>query len=200
MSNAEFIRICKEKVCAYTNEHMDKTDKKKITVDDVYVVWCCKTLQNHKALLSTTAPDGMYYEFTYNGDKDELYMDAYKKWENICYKMYGERKIMKKAMLSQPMAGKTDEEIIATREQAIKALEAKGYEIVNTLFTDEWYSNEKMKERGVVQIPLCFLAKSLENMSLCHAAYFCKGWENARGCRIEHDAAVAYGLDVIYEA
>ena len=87
MSNAEFIRICKEKVCAYTNEHMDKTDKKKITVDDVYVVWCCKTLQNHKALLSTTAPYGMYYEFTYNGDKDELYMDAYKKWENICYKM-----------------------------------------------------------------------------------------------------------------
>ena len=59
---------------------------------------------------------------------------------------------MKKAMLSQPMAGKTDEEIIATREQAFKSLEAKGYEIVNTLFTDEWYSNEKMKERGVVQI------------------------------------------------
>ena len=52
-----------------------------------------------------------------------------------------------------------------------------------------------MEQRGVVQIPLCFLAKSLENMSLCHAAYFCKGWENARGCRIEHDAAVAYGLD-----
>ena len=50
---------------------------------------------------------------------------------------------MKKAMLSQPMAGKTDEEIIATREQAIKILEAKGYEIVNTLFTDEWYSNER---------------------------------------------------------
>ncbi len=106
---------------------------------------------------------------------------------------------MKKAMLSQPMAGKTDEEIIATREQAIKVLEAKGYEIVNTLFTDEWYSNEKMKERGVVQIPLCFLAKSLENMSLCHAAYFCKGWENARGCRIEHDAAVAYEIISILE-
>jgi hypothetical protein len=104
-----------------------------------------------------------------------------------------------KAMLSQPMAGKTDEEIVATREKAVAALEAKGYEIVNTLFTDEWYSNESMKERGVVQIPLCFLAKSLENMSLCHVAYFCKGWENARGCRIEHDAAVAYGLDIIYE-
>ena len=104
-----------------------------------------------------------------------------------------------KAMLSQPMNGKTDEEIIATREKAIKELEAAGYEVVNTLFTDEWYNSENMRSRGVVQIPLCFLAKSLENMSLCHAAYFCKGWENARGCKIEHDAAVAYGLDIIYE-
>ena len=93
----------------------------------------------------------------------------------------------------------TDEEIIETREKAIKVLQEKGYEVVNTLFTDEWYSKKSMEERGVVQIPLCFLAKSLENMSLCHTAYFCKGWENARGCKIEHDAAVAYGLDVIYE-
>lgn len=58
---------------------------------------------------------------------------------------------------------------------------------------------EAMEERGVVQVPLCYLAKSLENMSLCHAAYFCKGWEDARGCRIEHDAAVAYGLEILYE-
>ncbi len=106
---------------------------------------------------------------------------------------------MKKAMLSQPMAGKTEQEIVATREKAVAELEKRGYEVVNTLFTDEWYSKDKMEERGVVQIPLCFLAKSLENMSLCHAAYFCKGWESARGCKIEHDAAVAYGLDVIYE-
>jgi hypothetical protein len=107
---------------------------------------------------------------------------------------------MKKAMLSQPMAGKTDEEIVATRELAIKYLESEGYEVINTLFTDEWYSKEQMASRGVVQIPLCFLAKSLENMSLCHTVFFCKGWENARGCKIEHDAAVAYGLEIIYEA
>lgn len=106
---------------------------------------------------------------------------------------------MKKAMLSQPMAGKTEEEIVATREKAISALKARGFEIVNTLFTDEWYSKESMTARGVVQVPLCFLAKSLENMSLCHAAYFCKGWEKARGCRIEHEAAKAYGLEIIYE-
>ena len=106
---------------------------------------------------------------------------------------------MRKAMLSQPMAGKTEKEIVDTRERAIRTLEKEGYSIVNTLFTDEWYSKEAMAERGVVQIPLCFLAKSLENMSLCHAAYFCKGWENARGCRIEHEAAKAYGLDIIYE-
>lgn len=106
---------------------------------------------------------------------------------------------MKKAMLSQPMAGKSEQEIIETRERAIAALEAKGFKTVNTLFTDEWYSEQAMKECGVVQIPLCFLAKSLENMSLCHAAYFCKGWERARGCRIEHEAAKAYGLEIIYE-
>ena len=107
--------------------------------------------------------------------------------------------MVKKAMLSQPMVGKTDDEIREAREKAITALEKEGCEIVNTLFTDEWYSKESMEERGVVQIPLCFLAKSLENMSKCHVAYFCKGWENARGCRIEHDAAVAYGLEIIYE-
>ena len=97
------------------------------------------------------------------------------------------------------MAGKTEEEIIATRERAIAVLKERGYEIINTLFTDEWHSREAMMERGVENIPLCFLAKSLENMSLCHAAYFCKGWENARGCKIEHEAAKAYGLTVIYE-
>lgn len=106
---------------------------------------------------------------------------------------------IKKAMLSQPMGGKTEAEIAATRERAIEALTAKGYEIVNTLFTDDWYKKEAIEKRGVVQIPLYFLAKSLENMSLCHVAYFCKGWENARGCRIEHEAAKAYGLEIIYE-
>lgn len=106
---------------------------------------------------------------------------------------------MMKAMLSQPMAGKSDAEIRVTRERAFDALESAGYEVVNTLFTDEWYSRENMKKRGVVQIPLCFLAKSIENMSLCHAAYFCKGWEKARGCRIEHEIAKAYGLEIIYE-
>ena len=106
---------------------------------------------------------------------------------------------MKKAMLSQPMNGKTDEEIISTRERAIGMLESEGYEIVNTLFTDEWYNRDKMEERGVVQIPLCFMAKGIENMSLCHAVFFCKGWESARGCKIEHEVAKVYGLEIIYE-
>lgn len=102
-------------------------------------------------------------------------------------------------MLSQPMAGKSDKEIKSTRASAIETLTEQGYELINTLFTDEWYNKEQMDSRGVVQIPLCFLAKSLENMSLCHVAFFCKGWEQARGCRIEHQAAVEYGLKIIYE-
>ena len=86
MNSLEFIEKCKLLVTGYTNSHLDKSDDKFITVDDVFVVWNCKTLQNNKALLSTTLFDGMYYELTYNGDKKELYFDAYKKWENICYK------------------------------------------------------------------------------------------------------------------
>ena len=86
----------------------------------------------------------------------------------------------KRAMISQPMAGKTDEEIAEARDRAHAKLSEMGYEFVNTLFTDQWYSDAAMKERGVVQVPLCYLAKSLENMSLCHAAYFCKGWEKSR--------------------
>lgn len=104
-----------------------------------------------------------------------------------------------KAMLSQPMGGKTESEITATRESAIAFLREKGYEVVNTLFTDEWYKDKNADARGVIQRPLYFLAKSLEAMSFCDAVYFCKGWENARGCRIEHEAAKAYGLKIIYE-
>ena len=85
MNTQEFLTECVNKVVAYTNNHLDKSDKKEITGNDVFVVWNCKTLQNNKALLSTTLFDGMYYECTYNGDKKELYFDAYKKWENIKY-------------------------------------------------------------------------------------------------------------------
>ena len=87
MNDKEFIEICKEKVRDYANEHLDKTDNVQITIDNVFVVWQCKTLQNNKALLSTTLYDGMYYELTYNGDKKELYLDAYKKFENKCFKL-----------------------------------------------------------------------------------------------------------------
>lgn len=80
MGNEQFIEKCKEIVRNYTIEHMDKSDT--IPPFDVFVVWSCKTLQNSKALLSTTNTDGMYYECTYNGDKNELYFDAYKKFEN----------------------------------------------------------------------------------------------------------------------
>ena len=106
---------------------------------------------------------------------------------------------MKKIMFSQPMAGLTEEQIVEARNRFLQFAKKGNYEVVNTYFQDEWYSKESMEKRGVVQIPLCFLAKSLENMSLCHTAYFAKGWEKARGCKIEHEAALQYGLQVIYE-
>lgn len=76
----------KKIVVDYYNEHVEKTDNKKLTINEVFVVWFSKTLQNWKALVSTTISDGMYYEVTHNGDKKETYLDAYKKWENVCVK------------------------------------------------------------------------------------------------------------------
>ena len=79
MDEKEFVELVKETVaeCSYAQQD------EKITADDVYIVWLCKTLQNGKALASTTLFDGMYYELTFNGNKGELYVDAYKKWENF---------------------------------------------------------------------------------------------------------------------
>lgn len=84
MNEKDFTARVRQLIAAYTNERLDVTDKKHITPDDVFIVWQCKTLQNSKALASTTLLDGMYYEITYNGDKKQFYLDAYKKFENRC--------------------------------------------------------------------------------------------------------------------
>ena len=69
-------------VADYIREHLDKSDPD--AEFQVFIVWKCKILQNWKYLISSTLPDGMYYELTYNGDKHEWYLDAYKKFENRC--------------------------------------------------------------------------------------------------------------------
>lgn len=85
MTDMQFISTCKKQVVEYFNGERDATDKNDgITEEDVFIVWVCKALQNWKALVSTTVADGMYYELTYNGDKKQLYLDAYKKWKNKC--------------------------------------------------------------------------------------------------------------------
>lgn len=87
MKNDEMLNLCKKVVVDYYNNNVEKTDNFKIDLENVFIVWFSKTLQNFKALVSTTVSDGMYYEVTYNGDKKELYLDAYKKWENKCIKV-----------------------------------------------------------------------------------------------------------------
>ena len=82
MDSLLFIEKCKELGRDYTNKHTDNSDE--VHEFDVFVSWQSKVLQNSKALLSTTLFDGMYYEVTFNGDKSEIYFDAYKKFENIC--------------------------------------------------------------------------------------------------------------------
>lgn len=85
MTHNEFIDKAKVLVANYTNEHTDVSDdpSRLISPEDVYIVWSVKVLQNSKALLSTPLFDGMYYEVTLNGDRDEVYFDAYKKFQNF---------------------------------------------------------------------------------------------------------------------
>ena len=83
MTSTEMMELARLYVVDYFNTHNIRQEPKQLTLADVYVVWFSKTLQNWKALVSTTVPDGIYYEITYNGDKKETYVDVYKKFENI---------------------------------------------------------------------------------------------------------------------
>ena len=97
-------------------------------------------------------------------------------------------------MISQPMKDLSSEKIIKIREKAIETLEAFGYDVIDKFFTDDGFVTDDTKHT-----PVAYLAKSIEVMSKCDGVYFCKGWEKARGCKIEHEIAIAYGLAIIYE-
>ncbi len=97
---------------------------------------------------------------------------------------------MKKLFISQPMRGKTDEEILAERKKAIESAERNLGEPVEVI--DSFFQNAPANAR-----PLWFLGKSLELLSTADIAYFAKGWEDARGCRIENQCAIEYGIEVI---
>jgi hypothetical protein len=106
---------------------------------------------------------------------------------------------MIKIMISQPMNGLTDEQITETRNRFLEFAKKENFEVVNTYFKDEWFAKIELNYVGVIQVPIYYLAKSLEKMSFCNTVYFAKGWENARGCQIEHEVALQYGLDILYE-
>lgn len=80
--SAQMQARAKQAVIQYVADHLEVTDETSVDDVEVYVVWFAKVLQNWKALVSTSLPDGMYYEVTFNGDKNETYLDAYKKFEN----------------------------------------------------------------------------------------------------------------------
>lgn len=100
----------------------------------------------------------------------------------------------KKAMICQPMNGLSDEEIEKTKLEAAKELSKEGYEVVNTFFKGseecEWADNQK-------NIPVAYLSMSIAKMSEVDAVYFCKGWSQARGCKVERQVAENYGYKIL---
>jgi Asp-tRNA(Asn)/Glu-tRNA(Gln) amidotransferase A subunit family amidase len=90
-----------------------------------------------------------------------------------------------KAIISQPMKGKTEEQVRAERSETIKQLESRGFEVVDTVFPN--FTNQG-------NIPLKYLAKSIEAIADVDLVVFMPGWENARGCRIEHHCCADYGI------
>lgn len=99
---------------------------------------------------------------------------------------------MKKVMIVQPMNGLGEKQIEEERAKAVAELEKRGYEVVNTYFKDGLTVPPK-----VVNVPLYYMSQSLAKMAECDAVYLCEGWENARGCKVERAAAVAYDLEII---
>ena len=97
---------------------------------------------------------------------------------------------MKRLFISQPMRGKTDKEILEVREKAIKSAEEKLGEPVEVI--DSFFQSAPVDAK-----PLWFLGKSLELLSTADVAFFAKGWETARGCKIENACAIEYGIDII---
>ena len=99
---------------------------------------------------------------------------------------------MKKLFSSQPMKDKSNEEILEVRAKAIESAERELGEKVEVI--DSFFENAPVEAN-----PLWFLAKSLELLSTADVAYFAKGWEEARGCKIEHTCAIEYGIELVIE-
>ena len=89
MSNNDFERLAIGAVVTWYNNQQTKKSSM-IRPEDVFIVWMCKVLQNNKCMLSTVVPDGRYYEFTYNGERNQCYLDSYLKEDNVCLSLDGE--------------------------------------------------------------------------------------------------------------
>ncbi len=100
----------------------------------------------------------------------------------------------KKAFISQPMKGKTEESIREERRKLQDDLMAQGYDVVDSIFSDFPNANEEYRS-----VPLAYLAKSLDLMAQCDGVAFASGWANARGCKIEHACAEAYGIPILVD-
>ena len=105
---------------------------------------------------------------------------------------------VKYAVISQPMKGIDPEKVKLQREKAEAAVKLAGYEPIDNIYRDDF--NYGGADETVINPALWHMGLALARLSRAHAIYMCEGWGAARGCRMEHQAAVAFGVDVLYEA
>lgn len=107
--------------------------------------------------------------------------------------MEKQKEEQKYAFISQPMKDLPEYEIKLARKKGEKKLKELGYKVIDTYFGEE-FEKDDAPNKGVL-----YLGKSLMYLAKCEIAYFCKGWEDARGCKIEHEVAKEYDIEIIYE-
>jgi hypothetical protein len=105
---------------------------------------------------------------------------------------------IKFAMISQPMNGLSDDDIMKVRNNAIENLRDKGYTVINSYFNYDGMDKD-LNNDGIKSIPIWFLGHAVEAMSKVDCAYFTKGWDKARGCKVEHEIAKLYDIPIFYE-
>lgn len=106
---------------------------------------------------------------------------------------------MRRAMISQPVTDRSQEQAAEDYARAVSCLVKLGYTVMDSTYADLWTGGDDLRAQGVRNVSLTYAGRRIQRMAQCDAVFFARGWHDSRDCRLDHFAAQAYGLDVLYE-